>query len=158
MSRSKTEITDTEQISDDDSAILSSTEEESDQDSDNNSEKSDKSYDFDDSTSIGSNDSCIHYFANLKVDEKKEIVFVSKNDRITNNKLTKFEFVRLLSERSKHLSEGAPSTLKIKGNMSYEEIARKEIMDGSVPLTIIRPLRNNHYEYWDVEELDRSYI
>jgi DNA-directed RNA polymerase subunit K/omega len=91
---------------------------------------------------------------------KKEMEIVSNDKRISKNKMTKYEFVRLIGERKQQLTMGAKPLIKVNPKsekLSYEEIAIEELKNNMIPIKIKRPV-NNHYEVWSIEELDKSHI
>jgi DNA-directed RNA polymerase subunit K/omega len=53
-------------------------------------------------------------------------------------KLTRFESTRLISARALQLSLGAPALVKIKEGQSSYEIAKTELADKVLPLSVIR--------------------
>jgi DNA-directed RNA polymerase subunit K/omega len=92
----------------------------------------------------------------------KEIYSYNKNPekRISKNKLTKYEFVRIIGERKTQLTAGAKPLIKVNPkseNLTYEEIAIEELKMNMLPLIIKRPV-NEHYEIWKLSELDKSHL
>lgn len=84
---------------------------------------------------------------------------VKNEDRITKKILTKYEYVRLLSERTVQLSEGASSMINNTENLSYKEIAKLEIHNKVIPLIIERVLPNGLKERFKISELEiKKYI
>ena len=78
---------------------------------------------------------------NEKEDIKMEVI--EKSKRISKNKLTKFELVRILGERTKQLTMGAKPLIKQNKEtekLTYKEIAIEEIKNNMVPLKIKRPV------------------
>lgn len=81
---------------------------------------------------------------------------------------TRFEFAKLISERAKQIDKGAITTTKISfysditGDLivltDSIDIARKELLEGLIPLKVKRIYPNGDYEYWDVNELTFSEI
>jgi DNA-directed RNA polymerase subunit K/omega len=85
---------------------------------------------------------------------------VSKENRISKNKLTKYEFVRIIGERTKQLTMGAKPLIKIKKeseNLEYNEIAIEELKLNMIPFKIKR-LVNGNYEIWELNELDKKHL
>jgi len=141
---------------------------------DNYSEKSEKESDIGDNENIidGDNEKnyiddeetlktkCYSNYAKLDCDELdfdelfgEEPVLVGKNIRVSKPVLTKYEFVRLLTDRSKQLAQGAKHMLKNTQELSSKEIAKLEIKEGVIPLIIERPIPNSKSERWKVSEL-----
>ena len=88
-----------------------------------------------------------------QLDSKKESLIVKDDDRITKRILTKYEYVRLLSDRTVQLSQGAKSMISNTKNLSYKEIADLEIKNKVIPLIIERPLPNGLKERFKISEL-----
>ena len=87
------------------------------------------------------------FLANYKLDFDElfgeEEILVGKNIRISKPVLTKYEFVRLLTDRTKQLAQGAKQMLKNTQELSSKEIAKLEIKEGIIPLIIERPIPNS---------------
>lgn len=84
---------------------------------------------------------------------------VEKKDRITTPYLTRYEYIRCLSERTKQISLGAKVMIKnanmLQKNKTPKELAQYEIKETkSCPLIIVRVLPNNTEEHWDINELE----
>lgn len=83
---------------------------------------------------------------------------LEKNQRITNPRLTRYEMVRILGERTKQLTMGAKPLVKNYQELTYEQIAIEELKHNMVPFKIKRPLPNNRIEEWSIEELDKKHL
>jgi DNA-directed RNA polymerase subunit K/omega len=83
---------------------------------------------------------------------------LKKGDRITRNKLTKYEMVRILGERTKQLTMGAKPLIKNIDNLPYDIIAEEELKLNMIPFKIKRPLPNGKVEIWTLDELDKSHL
>ncbi len=79
---------------------------------------------------------------------------VPDDERITLNKLTKYEMVRVLGIRAQQISVGAKSLVKNIEGKSPVEIAIYELKNKMTPFKIKRPLPNNTYEIWKIKELE----
>ena len=82
------------------------------------------------------------------------------SDRITKNKLTRYEFVRIIGERTKQLSMGAKPSVSINKkseDLEYNEIAIEELKLNMLPFKIKRPLING-YEIWSLDELEKEHL
>ena len=79
---------------------------------------------------------------------------VLPEERITKPILTKYERVRLLGDRSKQLSLGAPPMIKNAENLTPREIAELEIINKIIPIIIRRPMPNGLEEEWHITELE----
>jgi DNA-directed RNA polymerase subunit K/omega len=79
---------------------------------------------------------------------------VPDDERITLNKLTKYEIVRILGIRAQQISVGAKTLVKNIEGKSPIEIAIYELRNKMTPFKIKRPLPNNTYEIWKIKEFD----
>jgi len=76
------------------------------------------------------------------------------NERITKPKLTKYEKVRIIGERTKQLIKGAKPLVKINdSSLTSHDIALLEYDNNMIPFKIKRPLPNGTYEIWKFSEL-----
>lgn len=92
--------------------------------------------------------------------DKNNIIIIENSKRISKNKMTRYEFVRIIGERVKQLTMGAKSMIKqskLSKNFTYSEIAIEELKLNMIPFKIRRPLKN-HYEIWSISELDKSHL
>ena len=89
---------------------------------------------------------------------EKQALEVNNEDRISINRMTKYEYVRLLGTRTKQLSMGAKPLIKNVQNLSSKEIAILELKNNIIPLIIKRPLPNNTYEFWNISELEKDHL
>jgi len=87
-----------------------------------------------------------------------EYTVVNKEDRITNPRMTKYEMVRIIGERTKQLIMGAKALIKNTDDLSYEEIAVLELHKNMTPFKIKRPLPNNSIEIWELSELKKDHL
>lgn len=80
---------------------------------------------------------------------------VNNEDRITKPILTKYERVRLLSDRTQQLVNGSKPMIKI-NNTSYSErqIGQMELQRKMIPLIVVRTLPNGNVEHWKLSELE----
>lgn len=78
---------------------------------------------------------------------------LSPNLRITKPILTKYERVRLLSDRTTQLTRGAKPMIKNTIGLTSKRIAELELEHDVMPLKIRRPLPNGKYEIWYTKEL-----
>lgn len=83
---------------------------------------------------------------------------VDKEDRITDNFISEYEYVRALSIRSKQIMLGAKILLKnadeLRKKYTPKEIAKLEIKNKTCPLIIVREVPNGNIEKWSINELD----
>lgn len=101
-------------------------------------------------------ENCYYQFDNILEEVDTDITpkRVPDEDRITLNKLTKYEIVRILGIRAKQISVGAKVLIKNIDGKSPIEIAIYELKHKMTPFIIKRPLPNNTYELWKIKELD----
>ena len=86
------------------------------------------------------------------------IVYIKKEERQSLAKLTKYEMVRILGERTKQLTMGAKPLIKNYKGLNYDKIAEEELKLNMVPFKIRRPLPNGKYELWNLEELSKEHL
>jgi DNA-directed RNA polymerase subunit K/omega len=84
--------------------------------------------------------------------------YVSVENRISCNRLTRYEMVRILGERTKQLTMGAKPLIKNFEKLSYDKIAEEELKLNMVPFKIKRPLPNGKFEIWTLEELNKEHL
>lgn len=92
----------------------------------------------------------------LHIDNNTE--YVSKENRVSTNRLTKYEMVRILGERTKQLTMGAKPMIKNYQSLSYEKIAEEEFKRNMIPFKIKRPLPNGKFEIWTLDELSKEHL
>jgi len=105
----------------------------------NDNETEDCLYDYDD--------------INYGQDSDNKIHETLLSDRITDNKLTHYEKVRILGIRAKQIAMGAKVMVKYDTNMSSIDLAKNELNNKTIPLLIKRSLPNNSFEIWKINEL-----
>ena len=96
----------------------------------------------------------------LFFDENKSFsndLIVNDKNRISKAFLTKYEFVRVIGERTKQLKMGAKPLVKNYTDLSYENIAIEELKKNMIPFKIKRPI-GNKFEIWKLEELKKDNI
>lgn len=99
----------------------------------------------------------------INYDEIKILSIVSrdKNGVINDNLhrtipiLTKYEKTRILGIRTKQLNNGAAPYITVKENLLDNYlIAQMELQQKKIPFIISRPLPNNTFEYWKLQDLE----
>jgi len=78
---------------------------------------------------------------------------IPTNERMTLNIMTKYEISRILGIRVQQLIKGAKPLVSNTNGKSSIEIAIDELMSGSMPFKIKRPLPSGEYEIWKCKEL-----
>jgi len=84
--------------------------------------------------------------------------YVSVENRISCNRLTRYEMVRILGERTKQLTMGAKPLIKNYESLSYDKISEEELKLNMRPFKIKRPLPNGKFEIWTLEELNKEHL
>ncbi len=84
--------------------------------------------------------------------------YVTADKRISLNRLTKYEMVRILGERTKQLNMGAKPLIKNWQTLSYDKIAEEEFKLNMIPFKIKRPLPNGKFEIWTLDELFKDHL
>jgi len=90
--------------------------------------------------------------------EKTNNDIIPKDKRISLNRLTKYEMVRILGERTKQLTMGAKPLIKNYEGLPYEKIAEEEFKNDMIPYKIKRPLPNGKFELWNLNELSKEHL
>lgn len=101
------------------------------------------------------------YFDNndeTEIPIEKNSEFVPKDKRVSSNRLTKYEMVRILGERTKQLTMGAKPMIKNFQGLSYDKIAEEEFVRNMIPFKIKRPLPNGKFEIWTLDELSKEHL
>lgn len=93
-----------------------------------------------------------------EINDSFEQKIVNKEDRISQNRLTKYEMVRILGERTKQLTMGAKPLVKNYETLSYDRIAEEELKLNMVPYKIKRKLPNGKFEIWSLDELYKDHL
>jgi DNA-directed RNA polymerase subunit K/omega len=86
------------------------------------------------------------------------VEYVKKEERQSSAKLTKYEMVRILGERTKQLTMGAKPLIKNYKGLPYDKISEEELKLNMIPFKIRRPLPNGKYELWSLEELTKEHL
>lgn len=107
---------------------------------------------------IFDDDDDIDNFENSELDNEKEKELLTNNERISSNRLSKYEMVRILGERTKQLTMGAKALLKNYESLTYDKIAEEELKLNMIPFKIKRNLPNGKYEIWELSELYKDHL
>jgi DNA-directed RNA polymerase subunit K/omega len=105
-------------------------------------------------------DSCILENIVHQKHETTKHEYVENKNRITKNKLTMYEFVRIIGERTKQLTMGAKPLIKISkdsNELEYKELAIEELKYDMTPFKIKRFV-NGKYELWELNELKKEHL
>lgn len=93
-----------------------------------------------------------------EVSMEQSAEYVNKENRVSNNRMTKYEMVRILGERIKQLNMGAKPLIKNHSGLSYDTIAEEEFKKNMIPFKIKRPLPNGMFEIWSLDELKKDHL
>jgi len=117
--------------------------------------------DDEDKETLDTSNKCYSKYAKEKdndfdLDEyfKDDDIIITKTGRVGKPILFKYEKVRLLSDRSRQLAEGAKPMIKNTSGLSHKEIALLELKNKLIPLIIERPIPNAGSERWRLSELE----
>lgn len=160
-----------EQLKSDDEDILEKMEDETDE-TEKTGEGKTISLKEDDMIEIEEDDTCLYNFTKNKTtsdtfqyendissgyfdDDNVQVTIndVDPKDRITKPILTKYERVRILSERRKQLIQGAKPMIKNIEGLSAVEISNLELKNNVIPFIIVRVLPDGKREKWHLNEL-----
>lgn len=125
----------------------------------NDTESSESILDTDDVVSDSETISCV-YDDTIKSKPNRVKKELKGDDRISRNKLTRYEMVRIIGERTKQLSMGAKALIRINKEseeLTYKEIAIEELKSNMLPFKIKRP-HYNSYEVWKLDELEKDHL
>ncbi len=89
-----------------------------------------------------------------------EIQVIESNKRTSKNKMTRYEFVRIIGERIMQLTKGAKPLIKQSKDtesFTYKEIALEELKTNMIPFKIRRFVKD-HYEIWNIDELNKKHL
>jgi len=101
------------------------------------------------------------YFDNddeIEVQPDTTVEYVKKDERVSAPRLTKYEMVRILGERTKQLTMGAKPLIKNFQSLPYDRIAEEELKLNMIPFKIRRPMPNGKFELWTLDELRKEHL
>ena len=101
-----------------------------------------------------SND-CVYNNIDFEEDYEEKEEQVPDNERITINRMTKYEKVRIIGIRAKQIMTGANILIKGVENKNPTEIAELELKYNMIPFKLKRRLPNGRYEIWKLSELEK---
>jgi DNA-directed RNA polymerase subunit K/omega len=101
------------------------------------------------------NNDCLYNNIDFEEDYDEKDEQIPDNKRITINRLTKYERVRIIGIRAKQIMTGANILLRGIENKTPSEIAELELKHNMVPFKIKRRLPNGRYEVWKLSELEK---
>ena len=119
-----------------------------DTDSDDNEDIIDEEINLDDN-----NSNIFKISNNIFSNDQKKIEPTLRTNKISTKKLTKYERVRVIGERTNLLARGAKPMILNVDNLTPQEIAEEELKQKVIPFKIKRELPDNTYEIWKLSEL-----
>lgn len=100
-----------------------------------------------------------YFDQNVEIDDILKTKKVEENKiKITNNKMTKYEFVRIIGTRLQQLTKDAKPMIKNTKGLTNKEIVLLEIKNNMIPIKIKRFLPDNTFEIWKVSELEKDHL
>jgi len=104
---------------------------------------------------IVTNTECLYNNIDFEEDYNEKEEQIEDSKRITLNRLTKYEKVRIIGIRAKQIMTGANILIKGIENRTPIEIAELELKHNMVPFKIKRRLPNGKFEIWKLSELEK---
>jgi len=101
------------------------------------------------------NTDCLYNNIDFEEDYEEKEEQVEDSKRITINRMSKYEKVRIIGIRAKQIMTGANILIKGVENKTPTEIAELELINNMVPFKIKRRLPNGRYEIWKLSELEK---
>jgi len=86
-------------------------------------------------------------------DEDLSTLESPKNQKKTSPWMTKYEYTRLLGQRTLQIMQGDPPRIETHGMMDPYQIAVEELRQRRTPLSIKRTLPNGEVETWKVSKM-----
>lgn len=105
--------------------------------------------------SVVINTDCLYNNIDFEEDYDEKDEQIPDNKRISINRLTKYERVRIIGIRAKQIMTGANILVKGIENKTPTEIAELELRHNMIPMKIKRRLPNGKYEIWKLSELEK---
>jgi DNA-directed RNA polymerase subunit K/omega len=107
---------------------------------------------------IEDDDEYFDNFENSEIQGNIKQVMLKGINRISSNRLTKYEMIRILGEREKQLTMGAKPLVKNHELLTYDKVAEEELKLNMIPYKIKRSLPNGKYEIWTLDELYKDHL
>ena len=104
---------------------------------------------------IENDEDCI-YEELYDINKIKKSKRINDEDRITMNRLTKYERTKIICARSQQIENGSKIMLNCEGDINKLlsiQIAELELQNKVIPILVKRYLPNGDYEIWKVSEL-----
>jgi DNA-directed RNA polymerase subunit K/omega len=104
---------------------------------------------------VAVNTECLYNNIDFEEDYDEKEEQIADNKRMSINRMTKYEKVRIIGIRAKQIMTGANILIKGAENKTPTEIAELELKNNMVPFKIKRRLPNGRYEIWKLSELEK---
>jgi DNA-directed RNA polymerase I, II, and III subunit RPABC2 len=104
---------------------------------------------------LGITNDCLYNNIDFEEDYEEKEIKVENNKRISINRLTKYERVRIIGTRAKQIIMGSNILIKGIENKTPTEIAELELKHNMIPFKIKRRLPNGMFEIWKLSELEK---
>lgn len=95
---------------------------------------------------------------NSEIQSNTKQIMLKGINRISPNRLTKYEMIRMLGERERQLTMGAKPLIKNHELLTYDKIAEEELKLNMIPYKIKRYLPNGKHEIWTLDELYKDHL
>lgn len=84
---------------------------------------------------------------------RKEVVYLTADNRRTSEIMTQFEYTEIIGQRAKQIENGGPCFTSTTGMSDPIKMAEKELRDRKCPLDIIRQISMFVAERWHANEM-----
>ena len=88
------------------------------------------------------------------IQPEQSIIYVKGEQRITNPRLTRYEMVRIIGERTKQLTMGAKPLVKNFQDLSYEDILNQVF---PVPNTLALKRKTDDWNWYEMKKNIEAY-
>jgi DNA-directed RNA polymerase subunit K/omega len=76
------------------------------------------------------------------------------SNNITKNKMTKYEYTKILGMRAQQITMGAEPLIEISDDMkSAIEVAEEELRQRKTPYIVARKINSKKFDFWKVEDM-----
>ena len=76
------------------------------------------------------------------------------SDNITSNKMSKYEYTKVLGMRAQQITMGAEPLITITNDMkSAIEVAEEELRQRKTPYIIARKINNKKTDFWKIQDM-----
>ena len=76
-------------------------------------------------------------------------------NNITSNKMTKYEYTKILGMRAQQITMGSNPLITITPDMKNAvEVAEEELRQRKTPFFVAREINKNHIDLWRIEDME----